>query len=762
MRKFDRQGSIHILIRVLGRFAVLVDADPPLELRISSRKGQALLAYLAMHPDRSASREHLAALFWGERRDDQARHNLRQCLVTLRRDLLKGDADILVVDANTVGLRAERVSVDADEFASLADSPEASDLERAATLYRGEFLSEFTLEEPFDSWVQRTRSQLDDVAAHVFEKCAEYADARGDGKQAVAAAERLIAFDAFREDRQRIALRIFARYRGREFALTHADACLTLLKNELDVDPEPATQALIDDIRRGTISIIPTPAPDRLEAAIGPGADPDRPSITASMDADALTSGERRRSSLPTSILAAARATPRSVVALAVAGLCITALLFALPWMSSWLEGSNALSTTSDSAISRRTAMVESRGAVPILLLPIASSDSADPAIRNLASSLTENLNDALSRFGGLGAISHQTSLGYGARRVDVSTIGNELGVRYVVGGRIRSEGPRTIINVQLVDTANRMEIWSDRFEREDVARSTAQDEIAARIARGVQIAVTLAEAGQTPEPREREPTVGNLLVRGLAIHFGGPSRKNITEELALFEEALRREPELPQALLGVSMALTQAALNSLAEDSRGNLDRAEEQLDRVLEKEPASYRAYYWKAMVAKARGRYNEAFDLISKSIEFNPSLPLSFAQLGDILTKLGRPTEGLDHILYAIRVSPKDVSTGFFYLFAGKAELELHHEAAAAEWFRRAIAIQPGNPTSYKYLAATYALMGNKAEATECWAQFRRLSVPPALKQLAEKLQPDIAAGTKSSESRLRDGLRIALTL
>ena len=121
MRKLDRQGSIHILIRVLGRFAVMVDADPPLELRISSRKGQALLAYLAMHPDRSASREHLAALFWGERRDDQARHNLRQCLVTLRRDLLKGDADILVVDANTVGLRAERVSVDADEFASLAE-----------------------------------------------------------------------------------------------------------------------------------------------------------------------------------------------------------------------------------------------------------------------------------------------------------------------------------------------------------------------------------------------------------------------------------------------------------------------------------------------------------------------------------------------------------------------------------------------------------------------------------------------------------------
>lgn len=83
-----------------------------------------------------------------------------------------------------------------------------------------------------------------------------------------------------------------------------------------------------------------------------------------------------------------------------------------------------------------------------------------------------------------------------------------------------------------------------------------------------------LAEAGRPAEERAREPTVGGLLVRGF---FGGPSRKNVAEELALFEEALRREPELPQAMLGVSMALIQAVLNSLADDPRGSLERAEE-----------------------------------------------------------------------------------------------------------------------------------------------------------------------------------------
>ena len=378
MRQLDRQGPIRVLLKVLGRFAVVADTDPPFELRISSRKGQALLAYLAMHPDHGASREHLAALFWGERRDEQARHNLRQCLVTLRRDLLKAAPDILFVDANKVGLQTEHLRIDADEFASLAESSDASDIERAVALYRGEFLCEFTLGEPFDSWAQRTRSQLDDLAARAFEKSAEHADARGDAKQAVAAAEGLIAFDAFREDRQRIALRIFSRYRGREFALAHADACLALLKSELGVDAEPATQALIDDIRRGAISAPPAPMPDRLEHAGDSGPAVGEPSADQSMEEGAPVAAERLRSGPLTAILAAApaRATAHSAAAVGAAGVCLLALLLALPWIWSGLEESNPISM-SDRTVSRRTAMVENRGIVPILLLPFASGDGA-------------------------------------------------------------------------------------------------------------------------------------------------------------------------------------------------------------------------------------------------------------------------------------------------------------------------------------------------------------------------------------------------
>ncbi len=45
-------------------------------IRLSMHKQQALLAYLALYPDPHA-REKLAALFWGDFSDEQARRSLR-------------------------------------------------------------------------------------------------------------------------------------------------------------------------------------------------------------------------------------------------------------------------------------------------------------------------------------------------------------------------------------------------------------------------------------------------------------------------------------------------------------------------------------------------------------------------------------------------------------------------------------------------------------------------------------------------------------
>jgi hypothetical protein len=45
---------------------------------------------------------------------------------------------------------------------------------------------------------------------------------------------------------------------------------------------------------------------------------------------------------------------------------------------------------------------------------------------------------------------------------------------------------------------------------------------------------------------------------------------------------------------------------------------------------------------------------------------------------------------------------------------------------------------------------------------WDLFRSVSVPPALGQLADKLQRQASRGTQPPASRLREGLRLVLTL
>src|SRR5262249_55038340 len=98
-----------------------------------------------------------------------------------------------------------------------------------------------------------------------FEALCRNGDAHGDGDRAIAAAERLVALEPTREDRQRTALVLFARYKGRDAALSRARQFTDLLRSELGVSPEAATRALIDAIKRGDFE--PAHAPNRAQPA---------------------------------------------------------------------------------------------------------------------------------------------------------------------------------------------------------------------------------------------------------------------------------------------------------------------------------------------------------------------------------------------------------------------------------------------------------------------------------------------------------------
>jgi TolB-like protein/DNA-binding SARP family transcriptional activator len=652
------------------------------------------------------------------------------------------------------------VTVDAIEFKKLAQSNVESDLVHAAELYRGEFLADLILEESFNSWARKTRSELDELAAEVFQRWAMLADTREDAKHALAAVERLTALDSLREDWQRLALRIYARYRGRGFALKYAETVSAQLESELGVEPEPATKALINSITNGEILAISS-----REAGTPVAVDAVQRPLAAATDSTSPDGLPVRPSALRTVADRAYRYLNRTragsrPVALAV-GLSLAAFVFALlnhPSENVVARLSDLLASSGSAP--HRTAgnkPIAANGVISIVVLPFTTDDGTG-ANQKMADGITDDLINVLSRSGMLRVISRQTAFTYQGHAVDAGKVGAELGVRYVVEGSVKYAGSRFAINVDLVDAADRLQVWADRIEWDTSDQLTARDELAMRIANELKIEATVAEGARAARGHAAEPDVDMLLTEGLAIHYRGVSRENLAEELALFEEALRREPDLQPAAIAVAMSKTTAVLNSLSDNPDADLNRADELLDRAMQVDPNSYRVYFWKGLVFKARRNFQAAYELLSKAIEINPSATYAHAHLGDVLVKLGRPQEGLDHIHFAIRLSPKDPISASFYISAAEAELELHHDEAAIDWLQRAIASQPRNPSSYKFLAAAYALLGNKADAARNWDEFRKLAAASGLDRVVTRVKAVLATRVPRAPSRVIQGLAL----
>ena len=85
-------------LQVLGAFRVHDSAG--VEIRIASRKGRALLAYLALRPGESHSRDRLATLLWEDADEELARTSLRQALAALRKSLPADAHKALLAEAS--------------------------------------------------------------------------------------------------------------------------------------------------------------------------------------------------------------------------------------------------------------------------------------------------------------------------------------------------------------------------------------------------------------------------------------------------------------------------------------------------------------------------------------------------------------------------------------------------------------------------------------------------------------------------------------
>ena len=168
---------------------------------LGAGKPTALLAYLALSPQRTASRDNLIDLLWSNTEPEQSRRNLRQCLFLLRR-LLGDEALVSADDELTL---AAPLAVDRDAFLAALG---AGDAQAAEALYTGPFFPSFAAPggADFEQWADLERQRLHAVWVRALEALIRQAIHGHHGRDAIQLAQRLLAADPSREASQRLLL----------------------------------------------------------------------------------------------------------------------------------------------------------------------------------------------------------------------------------------------------------------------------------------------------------------------------------------------------------------------------------------------------------------------------------------------------------------------------------------------------------------------------------------------------------------------------
>lgn len=261
----DGPKVARLSIGVIGGLTLEVDGVP---LALANRKARAILAYLALEEQRSVARERLAALFWSEASDRQARGSLRQALSEMRHALEAAGCAALPDSRDE--LRLARELVDLDLTAAMA-ALSCGDLSQALAEGAERLLVGYEdLTPEFDAWLAQFRQVTQARLLRLFE--AGYGNPGLISAQRRRMAELALRLDPLHEAACRVAMELAALDGDIAAALRCYAALWKAMDSELDMEPSEVTQELVARIKRGDITPPPTsPLPPLPPVRSGPG-----------------------------------------------------------------------------------------------------------------------------------------------------------------------------------------------------------------------------------------------------------------------------------------------------------------------------------------------------------------------------------------------------------------------------------------------------------------------------------------------------------
>jgi TolB-like protein len=372
---------------------------------------------------------------------------------------------------------------------------------------------------------------------------------------------------------------------------------------------------------------------------------------------------------------------------------------------NSAVAGSLPIAATSKSAAEKPS----------IAILPFANLGE-DPAQGFFSDGVTEDIITELSRWRSLAVRSRSASFRYRGVAVDMKQVARELNVRYIVEGSVRRLGDRIRITVQLIDSETGSHIWAEKFDREAMDIFSVQDQVVRTI---VSTLVGRVQVSDIERARRKPPSnlaAYEYMLQGNAIAWDTP--EGLAQATRLFERAVEIDPGY-----GFAHALLAATCYSkwYADFSGSDalLQQAYVQAKRAVELDENESTCFSMLAIVCLLRHSFDLALQHSRRAIEINANNQWNNADMGLVLTYLGRPEEALVWFKRAREIDPY-FDPPWYWRGMGQAHMVLHRYEEAVSMFEhpstgsfRAAALKAG------CLARLGDLQGAETTVKECLA-------------------------------------------
>jgi len=255
---------------------------------------------------------------------------------------------------------------------------------------------------------------------------------------------------------------------------------------------------------------------------------------------------------------------------------------------------------------------------------------------------LTEEMISQLARLSPeqLGVIARTSAMQYKSTTKTAQQIGQELGVSHLLEGSVRRSGERVRITAQLIRVSDATHLWAEGYERSLHDILALQAEVARAIAREIQIKLTVGVQHRLDRVAAIDSEAHEAYLRGRHL-WNRRTEEGLRNSIALYEEAIRRQPDYAMAYTGVADSYVMLACRGMV-SAKETFRRARAAARKALELDGELGEAHGSLAHVRLHDWDWEGLDRDFLRAIELHPAQPIVYYWYGEFLMSMGRPEE------------------------------------------------------------------------------------------------------------------------